>query len=187
MSPPSSQSRPRSSFWYFFALALFSAAAITIPLVYNLSIQLRPEELAEARRRWQENAPDNYDLKWLVEIKRGVETEAEKNEYLVKVRRGRVVLVMETTEVLYIHPSLAIVAGPGVLALSAADAGHYGVPALFDEIEAALHRDEAAGRKNYMQAQFDPNDGHPFHYIHTMRGTKERVEWNIKMTRLAAD
>ena len=33
-----------------------SASAIILPLVYNLSIQLRPEELAAARQRWKAKA-----------------------------------------------------------------------------------------------------------------------------------
>jgi hypothetical protein len=176
--------RPRRWIGFFVVLAVLGATAMIVPLVYNLSIQLRPEQLADARRRWEENAPANYDLKYLVERKHETETEPEKSEYLAKVRNGRVVLVMDTGEVLYLDPSLAIVAGPGVLALSSEAARNYGMPALFDEIEAALRRDEIEGRKNYTQAQFDPKDGHPLHYIHSTLGTKERVEWHVKMTRL---
>ncbi len=99
------------------------------------------------------------------------------------VRSGRVVLVVDTGEVVYLDPSLAIVAGAGLLALSSDDPGHYGVPALLDEIEAALRRDETAQRPNFATARFDPKDGHPYHYVHRVRGTKERVEWNVKLTR----
>ena len=112
------------------------------------------------------------------------EGEAEKSEYLVKVRDGRVVFVADTGEVLYLDPSFAIVAGPTVLALTSEAARKFGVPALFDEIEAALRRDETSGRKNYTQAQFDPRDGHPLHYIHSVHGTKERIEWHVKLTRI---
>ncbi len=177
----------RSRRWigFFVILAVLSAGAIVANLVYNLSIQMRPEHLAEARRRWEENAPANYDLRYLVEIKREAGTEPEKGEYLVIVRDGGVMLAMNGGEVLHLDPSLALVAGPGVLALSSDDARHYGVPALFDEIENDLHRDQQEGRKNYTQAQFDPNDGHPLHYIHSASRTKERVEWNVKMSRVS--
>lgn len=176
----------RSRRWigFFVVLAVLSAGAVVVPLVYNLSIQLRPEQLAEARRRWQENAPANYDLKYLAEIKHEAEAEPEKSEFLVAIRDGRVVLAMVSGEVLYLDPSLAIVAGPSVLALSSGEAKHYGVSALFDEIEEALRRDEKEGTKNYTQAQFDPKDGHPLRYIHSVGRTKERVEWNVKMTRI---
>ena len=178
----------RSRRWigFFVVLGVLSAIAVVVPLVYNLSIQLRPEQLAEARRRWQGNGPDNYDLQYLVEMKHEADVEPEKSEYLVKVRDGRVVLVAESGEVLYLDPSLALVAGSGALAVSSEGPGSYGVPALFDRIEAARRRDEAAGRKNYTQAQFDPKDGHPLHYIHSVRGTKERVEWHVKLKRVPA-
>jgi hypothetical protein len=168
--------------WFFAILAVSSAVAITAPLVYNLSIQLRPEQLAEARRRWEENAPADYDLEYLIR-----DTHAEQEEekqYRVIVRGRRVLLVVDNGDVVFVASSLALVAGPGVLALSSAEARHYGVPALFDRIEAALREDEAAGRRNYSTAQFDPMDGHPFHYVHRVRGTKQRIEWNVKMTRI---
>jgi hypothetical protein len=178
----------RSRRWigFFVVLAVLGATAAVVPLVYNWMIQLRPEQLADARKRWEENAPADYDLEYLVERKQQTETEPEKSEYLVEVRDGRVVLVMDTGEVLYLDPSLAVVAGPSVLALSSEAANNYGVPALFDEIEAALRRDEKEGRKNYTQAQFDPKDGHPLYYIRSVRGTKERVEWHVKFKRVDA-
>jgi hypothetical protein len=176
----------RSRRWigFFVVLAVLGVTAMIAPLVFNWRIQLRPEQLADARKRWQENAPANYDLEYLVELKQETEAEPEKSEYLVQVRAGRVVLVMDTGEVLYLDPSLAIIAGPSVLALSSEDASKYGVPALFDEIEAALRQDEKEGRKNYAQAQFDPEDGHPLHYVRSVRGTKERVEWHVKLKRV---
>ncbi len=43
--------RPRSRawIWFFVVLIAMSAAAVALPIVYNLSIQLRPEELTAAR------------------------------------------------------------------------------------------------------------------------------------------
>ena len=176
----------RSRRWigFFVVLGLLASAAMVVPLLYNLSIQLHPEQLAEARRRWEEKAPVNYDLKYLVETKHQSEGEPEKREYLVMVRDGRVVFVADTGEVLYLDPSFALVAGPTALAMTSQAATNFGVPALFDEIEAALRRDETSGRKNYTQAQFDSRDGHPRHYIHSVHDTKERIEWNVKLTRV---
>jgi hypothetical protein len=84
--------------------------------------------------------------------------------------------------VVYLDPALIAVAGFGVPALSSVNPRQFGVPALFDEIEAVLRDDEASGRRNFATAQFDPKDGHPFHYVHRVRGAKERVEWNIKFS-----
>lgn len=162
-------------------LAVLAGVAISVPLIYNLSIQLRPEQLAEARQRWQQHALPYYDLECLIRTTN--DGQQEERAYLVQVRGGRVVLIVDNGEVVYLDASLTGVAGLGVPALSSEDPRRYGVPALFDEIEAALHQDELAGRRNFATAQFDPQDGHPFHYVHRVRSAKERVEWNIKMTR----
>ncbi|MGH7172882.1 MAG: hypothetical protein ACRELF_12870 [Gemmataceae bacterium] len=176
----------RSRRWigFFVVLAVLSAGAIVVNLVYNLSIQLRPEQLADARRRWQENGPDNYDLEYLVEIKQKSDVEPEKSQYLVKVRDGRVVFVADTGEVLYLDPSLALVAGSEVLAVSSENPGQYGVPALLDQIAEGLRQDEMTGRRNFATAQFDPMDGHPTYYRRSVRGRKDRVEWFVKFKRI---
>jgi hypothetical protein len=179
---PTAPHSRRSRRWigFFIVLAMLAAVAIIVPLVYNLSIQLRPEQLVEARRRWQESGVPNYDLEYLVRTKHS--GQEEESAYLVQVRSGQVVLVVCNSAVVYLDPSLALVAGLGAPALSPENPRRFGVPALFDEIEAALRADESSGRRNFATAQFDPTDGHPFHYVHRTRGTKERVEWNIRFS-----
>ena len=54
--------------WYFVVLALMGATAIILPIVYNLSLQLRPEDLAAARQRWKANGPRDYDLQFQEKI-----------------------------------------------------------------------------------------------------------------------
>jgi hypothetical protein len=178
------RSPSRRWIWFFLVLALLSAVAIVVPIVYNLSIQLRPEQLAEARRLWQENGPDNYDLEYLVKYMKHGSSVPGEPEYLVQVRAGRVVLVVESGEVVYLDRGLAVAAGPAVLALSLEDASSYGIPALFDEIEAKMPRDASLRRHVFATAQFDPKDGHPYHFVIRVRGTAERLEWNIKLTRV---
>lgn len=179
-----SRRRPRRWIAFFIVLALLSIAGIVINLVYNLSIQLRPEQLTDAQRRWRENKPEDYDLSYLVEVIHEAEAEPEKYVCLVKVRGGQVVLVVDNGQMVYLEPALAVVAGSAALGVSAADPRRYGVPALFEQIEAARREDEKAGRRNFATAQFDPRDGHPFHYVHRVRGTKERIEWNVQLTRM---
>ncbi len=162
-----------------------STAALVVPIVYNLSIQLRPEQLADARRRWRENAPADYDLAILVKRSHD-DLESRDQEDFVEVRAGRVVLAVRNNEVLYLDPSLSVVAGPAIAALSSEGPERYGVPPLFDEIDAALRRDQKAERRNFATARFDPMDGHPYHYVHRVRGTRDRVEWNVKLKRVAA-
>lgn len=181
MPAASSPRRPRRWIGFFLVLAVLAAVAIVVPLVYNLSIQLRPEQLTEARRRWHEQKIPNYDLEYLIRTTNGVQE--EDRAYLVQIRGGHVVLIVDNGDLVYLDPALAVVAGLGVLALSVEEPSRYGVSALFDEIEATLRQDEMSGSRNFATAQFDPRDGHPLHYVHRVRGTKERVEWNIKMTR----
>jgi hypothetical protein len=172
---------PRTRRWIGFFLVLFvlSLSAILVNFVYNLSIQLKPEQLAEAQRRWQENAPAYYDL--LVRTESGPD---ESQSYHVQVRSGRVVMIVQDDELVYLEASLGGIAGSGVLALSVVEPRQYGVAALFAEIEAALHDGNSDGRRDYLKADFDPKDGHPYHYIHRVRGTKQRVEWFVKLTRV---
>jgi|SRR5579875_3704729 hypothetical protein len=174
--------RPRRWIGFFVVLAILAAVAVLVPLVYNLSIQLHPGQLAQARERWQKQAPLNYDLEYLVRTTHP--DQEEEDAYLVQVRSGQTVLVVHDNEVVYLDPSLAFAAGVGVLALSSESPQQYGVPALFDAMEMMLRQEGPAGRRNFATAQFDPQDGHPFHYVYRVRGTKERTEWNIKMTPL---
>jgi hypothetical protein len=174
---------PRSKRWigFFVVHSVLTLTAIVVPIVYHLSIQLRPEQLADAQRRWQENAPADYDLEYLVK-RDGEDSETRETRYLVQVRAGLVVLIMEGDEVIYLEPALAAVAGSGTLALSAVDPRDYGVPALLAQIEAGMRQADTAARRDFVKADFDPNDGHPYHFIHRVRGTKQRVEWFVKLT-----
>ncbi len=179
---PAAPHSRRSRRWvgFFVVLAVLAVFAIIVPLAFNLFIQLRPDQLIEAQNRWQENGTLNYDLEYLIKTTHG--SEEEERAYLVQVRGGHVVLVVCDREIVYLDSSLALVTGLGVPALSSDDPRQFGIPALLAEIEATLRQDESSGRRNFARAQFDPKDGHPFHYVHRVRGTKERIEWNIKFS-----
>jgi hypothetical protein len=178
MSPPS-----RRWLWFFAVLAVLGVAAMVIPIVYNLSQQLRPEQLAVARQRWREHAPTDYTLEVFVQTTR--EGREEREEYALEVRGGRIRTLGDRKykELLYVDPALAGLLGPAILALPPEDLRRYGVEALFDQIEEALRDNAAAGGRNYLTANFDPTDGHPQHYVNRIRGTKERVEWFVRLER----
>lgn len=166
---------------FFVVLAALAIVALIAPLIYNLSVQLRPEQLSAARQRWQENAHANYDLEYLLKNRR--EGQEEKMSSRVQVRGGRIVAVAEEGELVYVDPSLALVAGCGGLALAADNPERYGMEALFDEIETALRQRAPADRRFYLKADFE-KDGHPSHFVSYDPHTKGRVEWFIKLTRL---
>ena len=53
----------------------------------------------------------------------------------------------------------------------------------FDVIEKGLQLDLAEGmRRNYATAAFDLGDGHPTHYVRRVRGSGDRLEWNVNLT-----
>ena len=52
----------RGWIWFFVALVLLSAAAITINWLYNARQRLTPEQLRAAQDRWDREGPRDYDL-----------------------------------------------------------------------------------------------------------------------------
>jgi hypothetical protein len=176
---------PRSRRWlaFFGVLAVLGLVALIIPIVYNLSIQLRPAQVAQARERWRREAPADYDLDVLVLTSHGGD-EVQKDRYVVGVRGGRTVFVGSNDALLYADPSLAVLTGPALLALPPEDPSRYGVEGLFAQMEEAMRHDVHSGGRNYVTANFDPRDGHPIRYIHRVRGTGEREEWLVRLDRL---
>jgi hypothetical protein len=178
---PDAARRPRAWIAFFLVLAALAAAVVTVDLVYIrylLSLQLKPEQLAQARARWREHGPRDYDLGYQEKVTRGKQEEADK--YLVQVRGGRAVLVARDGEVLLLDPVAGFAVGPTVRAVAPERASDYGVEALFDRIEAALRKDAGAG----VRASFDARDGHPIRYARGNRRAGERVEWTSILTRV---
>jgi hypothetical protein len=52
--------------WFFGVLAILAVIAVTLETWYNLGQQLTPAQLEDARRRWQEHGPRDYDLVYVV-------------------------------------------------------------------------------------------------------------------------
>ncbi len=168
--------------WYFLILAVLGSIAVVVPLVYNLSLQLKLEDVLAARKLWQANKPENYDLEVMVR-----ENEGETDEYFVKVRRGRVTSIIGKAEgIIQLDETALLALGAGITArpsVPIANLPPHTIDALFDTIEADLKRDATLpGRRNYATASFDSRDGHPHRYVHRRSDTKERVEWIVKLT-----
>jgi hypothetical protein len=178
MSPPAR----RGWLAYFAVLGVLGLAALVIPILYNLGLQLTPEQEARARALWRSAAPADYDLTMgLLTTRGGEET---RDEYRVAVRGGRTVLVGLNGWLLHADPSLAVPAGTALLGMPPEDLHRFGVNALFADIEAALKHDAASGGRDYLTVTFDPRDGHPIRYVHRIRGTREQVEWMLRLTRV---
>ena len=158
-------SRPRRWVWFFSLLALLGAGAVVAPWLYNLHMQLKPEQLAAARQRWQENGPADYNLELHQK-----EDEGAEEVCLVKVRGGRVAGV--------------VVDGKGLTPSEFATRAGWQpptVPDLLDRIEDELEEDLSGGkRRNYATARFDERTGCPLRYVRVDRA-KHRLAWTVKL------
>jgi hypothetical protein len=173
--------RKRRWIWFFLVLVGLGAVGLTFPIVYNLGQQLTPEQVAQARQRWQEHGARDYDLDYQVRFDR----EEQADSYKVKVRDGKVVSVVRNNEVRLFEDAAALLLGLLCLGLERPDENfqQHTVEHFFKHIETTLREDSSAAKRNYATASFDSFDGHPTHYVHRVAGTGKRLEWTIKLTR----
>lgn len=157
--------RSRRSLWFFVLLLVLGAVAVAAPIVYNLRLQLTPAQLADAEARWRQHGPSDYDLEYVQRI----DDEPPGPNYRIRVRGGKVVDVRRGGKP----------APPSEFPASEWQA--YSVPGLFGQIQAYFAEDERARRRNYATAFFDRHTGYPLRYIHRVRGSHQRLEWNVKL------
>ncbi|TMQ35667.1 MAG: hypothetical protein E6K70_00960 [Planctomycetota bacterium] len=153
-----SPERPRRSsrgwVWFFIILAVLTVTAITVEVWFNAQQQLTPETLAEARKKWEERGPRDYDMDYT--FKKMDSTDV----YSVQVRGGKVTAVacngQPEDEIRYKYA---------------------GMQALFGFIADFLEQDRQPGHpRTFALANFDANDGHLTHYVRSVMTTKERQE-----------
>jgi len=164
----------RSLRWvaFFVILACLAVTGIVLPIVYNLGQQLRPEQLAAARERWELVGPADYDLTYTVKYDR--EPLAER--HLVLVRDGKIVWASCEGEVVQVSPALGAALG---VAAGGSGRGGRDVSAIFTHLE-KLRQEESAGR-NFLVAVFDPKAGWPRRIIRRVGGTSAREEWDVRV------
>ena len=168
---------------FFLLLAILGIVAIVVPIRYNLGLQLKEADVVRARKLWEEKGPQDYDL----EIMRRQDRQENADEYRVKVRGGQVTSVVGKAEgILWIDETVGLALGPVIRVQPAEDLSRFSVEGLFAEIEDELRRDSAsAGKRNYAMASFVmKEDGHPTRYVHRVAGTSQRIEWNVKLTKM---
>jgi hypothetical protein len=186
--PPAArrQSHPHRWVWFFALLATLGVIAVVIPIVYNLRQQLRPEQLAEARERWRQHGASDYDLAFEVKY----DTEPRADEHAVQVRGGKVVSWAINGQDLARAPGDTLPPSQRAEASAGGEAllemwKRPDVEGLFNMMQKWLEEDAASGsRRNFATANFDSRDGHPLRYVHRVAGTRQRQEWNIKLTRI---
>jgi Family of unknown function (DUF6174) len=170
------------SLWFFVPLLVLGTTAVIIPIVYNLAVQLKPEQLIAARERWRQHGTQDYDLEYMAKY----DQNPDADEIGVRVRDGKVVRVIMNARVLRFDDATGLALGLAVRTLPPRDFSGQTVEGMFDQIERRMREDAAStGRRNYATASFDSRDGHPSRYVHRVAGTKMREEWQIKLTRVS--
>jgi hypothetical protein len=146
--------------WVFVVLAVLGLTAMIVQIRYNLSQQLRPEQLAAARRLWQERGPRDYRLQFL---QRG---SSQPTAYVIWVRNG------EPRAGVWKHsPDLADHEGQR---LRPDQLSSFSMEGLFETIEDLIAADP--GQRVYLVANFDPTDGHLLRFVRRVSGTQQRQE-----------
>ena len=145
--------RSRGWIWFFVILGILTATAITIQLL-NAPQQLTPELFAEARKKWNEKGPRDYELEYVL---KKIDS---ADKYQVEVRDGIVVSALRNGEVeeerLFRYASMR---------------------SLLGFIEDYLEQDRQPGQpRTYVTASFDPDDGHLLHYTRSVMSRRERQE-----------
>jgi hypothetical protein len=177
--------RNRGWIWFFVVLSVLGAAAVVIPIVYNLSLQLTPEQVAQARERWRTAGLADYILDYQQKHTRGAVTEETVYRVLVNGRRvtgvicdGELTLLSGDAPALVLGPWPALLPGP---------CGARDVDGMFDHMEGQLREDRSLPRRPYATATFDSRDGHPTRYVRRIGGGAERLEWTVKLLRPGED
>jgi len=146
--------------WFFVVVIVLSLAAMAALISYNLSLQLKPEQLQAARELWREKGLQSYQLSYT--IKRGIE--GSKDSYVVRVRNGRVV-------------SSQVNGKPEPRERYA----FRGMDALFHDVTRFQEMDGEPGRpRTYTRAWFDEKNGAIRKYVRRVMGSHERTEIDVE-------
>jgi len=172
--------RDASSIWFFLVLTLLGVAAIVIPIVYNLTLQLTADQMEQARQLWRAAKPSDYDLDYQEKDTRAGIT--EETTYRVVVRRDRVAAVVCDGKLMLLAEPAAAALGPWPAMLPGISGAH-DVDGMFQHIADQLRADESLSRRTYATMNIDRRDGHPTRYVRRTRGGAERLEWTVKLTR----
>jgi hypothetical protein len=173
--------RERDWVWFFLVLAALGAVAVVVPIVYNLGLQLTPEQTAQARQRWRASGPADYDLDY--QQKHTSAGDTVETVYRVLVRDRRVTAVFCDGKLTLLGGSVEAALGPWPRQLPG-PSGARDVDGMFDYMEEQSRADAGSPRRPYATATFDKYDGHPTRYVHRVRATGERLEWTIKLSRV---
>jgi hypothetical protein len=165
---PTTPEPPASNYtWiFFFVFLVVASVGVTVLMIwFNLSIQLKREELDAARKLWEQKGPRNYEMVYTKQIN----NDDRKTLFAVKVRNGKVEDVLMN--------------GKELEREKERDPRQYhSMDAIFRDIERFMDIDQKKDApKVYVIANFDPDTGAVLRYIRRVMGSTERVELNVKV------
>ncbi len=153
--------------WYFGFLFVASVGVALFMIWFNLSIQLKPEQLEIAHKRWRENGPKNYKML----LKKKLNNEDKVTTFMVNVRNKKVTEVMMDGKPLPQEND------------NERDMNVYhSMDATFSFVQTFMTKDHKENApKVYVTALFDPENGALLRYVRRVMGTTQRVELNITL------
>jgi hypothetical protein len=132
---------------------------------YNLRLQLKPEQLAEARAVWEERGPKNYDMIYTKKI-----NEDKPIKFAVKVRNGKVQEVLMNGKPLEAdedrQDDMRI---------------YHSIGAMYHDFGVTMRRDqEPKAPPVYVSLKYDDQTGRVIEYIHRVMRTRQRVQITVE-------
>ena len=156
----------RNWIWFFVALVVLGAAAVSINWAYNSRRQLTIAELQKNEDLWDKAGPVDYDLTIDKTIQSASSGQPIQDRIEVKVRKKKVVD-----------------AGINGRPLEKRLWDEYDMPGWFGFVERFLTIDKAPeAPRTFRAAEFDPTTGQLLHYTRSVSTTRERQELTFKLT-----
>jgi hypothetical protein len=167
--PPPSPARKNRAWIYFFVFIVVASVGVAGFMIgFNLWIQLKPEQLEEARKLWQEKGPPSYNM---VYTKR-LNDDTKVDRFEVEVRGGEVKKVLMNGRPL----QKEIDEGED-------PRNYHTMERLFRDIERLMEMDKKPDAKRvFVTAIFDDHNGGLRRYIRRVMGTTQRIEMHITVT-----
>lgn len=180
-TPPTLTVTSRAWIVYFVLLVVLGCTAMLAPVIYNWTLQLKPEQLAAERLRWAQTGPEDYNLDYRVKRDR----DTRPDVYHVEVRGGLARRVVCNGQLLLVDDfatGMAIGATAGLF--RGDDPARQTIEGIFKQLEFLLTRTRgrSAPARDYCVARFNAETGYPIHFIHRVAGTHQRQEWTIQIT-----
>ena len=164
-SPPSPPTKNHAWIYFFVFIIVASVGVAGFMIAFNLWIQLKPDQLEEARKLWQEKGPKSYNM---VYTKR-LNDDAKVDKFEVEVRGNEVKKVLMNGRPLQKEKDED--EDPRI---------HHSMERLFRDIERFMELDKKPeAKKVYVTAIFDDQNGGLRRYIRRVMGTTLRIEMHI--------